>query len=73
MRKRIGVLALQGAFREHRHMLESMGCEVIEVRKRSDLEGIEGLIIPGGESTTMGKLLQEDGLGDQIKILAQKD
>ncbi len=73
MKKRIGVLALQGAFREHRRTLESLGCGVVEVRKASDLEGIEGLIIPGGESTAIGKLLQVDGLGEQIKELAKKD
>lgn len=73
MEKRIGVLALQGAFREHRKVLESLGCEVTEVRRSSDLVGINGLIIPGGESTTMGKLLQVDELGEQIKKLAKKD
>lgn len=63
MAKKIGVLALQGAFREHRQALKSLGCEVTEVRKSSDLEDINGLVIPGGESTTMGKLLQVDKLG----------
>lgn len=70
MKMRIGVLALQGAFREHRFILEDLGCEVTEVRKASDLDGIHGLILPGGESTTMGKLLQLDGLGDRIKEMA---
>lgn len=73
MTKRVGVLALQGAFREHRQVLEGLGCEAVEVRKASDLEDINGLIIPGGESTTMGKLLQMDGLGDKIKELAAQD
>lgn len=73
MKKRVGVLALQGAFREHRQVLESLGCEAVEVRKTSDLEHINGLIIPGGESTTIGKLLQTDGLGDKIKELAVKN
>lgn len=63
---------MQGAFREHRRTLESLGCEVVEVRKPSDLQDINGLILPGGESTTMGKLLQE-GLGDLIKDLAARD
>lgn len=54
---RIGVLALQGDFREHRQMLERMGIPVVEVRKPEHLAKIEGLIIPGGESTTIGKLL----------------
>lgn len=73
MGKRIGVLALQGAFREHRRVLESLGCEVTEVRKPSDLAEINGLIIPGGESTTIGKLLQVDGLGQKIQELAQQN
>ncbi|WP_206811292.1 pyridoxal 5'-phosphate synthase glutaminase subunit PdxT [Paradesulfitobacterium ferrireducens] len=73
MKRRIGVLALQGAFREHRIALESLGAEVVEVRKSSELDQIDGLIIPGGESTTMGKLMQVDGLGDKIKDLAGKD
>lgn len=73
MSKRVGVLALQGAFREHRQVLEQLGCDVVEVRKKSDLEGIQGLIIPGGESTTIGKLLKIDGMGDEIKNLATKD
>ena len=73
MAKRVGVLALQGAFREHRQVLEGLGCEAVEVRTVSDLDNINGLIIPGGESTTMGKLLQIDGLGDKIKDLAAED
>ena len=67
MKKCVGVLALQGAFREHRQVLEQLGCDVIEVRKTSDLEGIDGLIIPGGESTTIGKLLMMDEMGEKIK------
>lgn len=55
----IGVLALQGAFREHRWMLEKLGVEVTEVRKPEDLEVVDGLVIPGGESTTIGKLLND--------------
>lgn len=73
MKRRVGVLALQGAFREHRLALENLGAEVVEVRKKSELEGIDGLIIPGGESTTMAKLLKVDSLGDKIKELASKD
>ena len=73
MKKRVGVLALQGAFREHRQVLEQLGCDVVEVRKTSDLEGIHGLIIPGGESTTIGKLLEIDGIGEKIKELGTKD
>ena len=70
MKLRVGVLALQGAFREHRQALEKLGCEVVEVRKPEEMNDIQGLIIPGGESTTMGKLLP-NGLGDRIKKLAK--
>jgi len=56
---KIGVLALQGAFREHRWMLEKLGVEGVEIRKTEELDEIDGLIIPGGESTTMGKLLND--------------
>lgn len=73
MTRKIGVLALQGAFREHRKVLESLECEVIEVRRPSDLDGIDGLIIPGGESTTMGKLLEVEELGEEIKKLAKNN
>ena len=53
----IGVLALQGAFIEHERMLARLGVEARQIRQRKDLAGIDGLIIPGGESTTIGKLL----------------
>lgn len=59
---RIGVLALQGAFREHRRVLEQLGVETVEVRRPSDLEGLDGLVIPGGESTTIRLLMEEFGL-----------
>jgi 5'-phosphate synthase pdxT subunit len=65
--RRIGVLALQGDFAEHRRTLERLGAEVVEVRLTSDLEGIDGLVIPGGESTTIGKLLVEYGLLDPLR------
>jgi 5'-phosphate synthase pdxT subunit len=67
---KIGVLALQGAFREHCWMLERCGAETVEVRKAEQLDDIAGLVIPGGESTTMGKLLVEWGLMDKIKARA---
>lgn len=63
---KIGVLALQGAFREHRMMIESLGQEVMEVRKVSELEQVDGLIVPGGESTTIGKLMREFKLDEEI-------
>jgi 5'-phosphate synthase pdxT subunit len=53
----VGVLALQGDFREHGKMLKEVGAEPREVRLPGDLEGLDGLIIPGGESTTIGKLM----------------
>jgi pyridoxal 5'-phosphate synthase pdxT subunit len=59
---RIGVLALQGAFREHRHALDELGIEAIEVRRPEDLSGLDALIIPGGESTTIRLLMAEYGL-----------
>ncbi|MCY3539321.1 MAG: pyridoxal 5'-phosphate synthase glutaminase subunit PdxT [Acidimicrobiia bacterium] len=53
---RVGVLALQGDFREHSRMIQAAGAEPTEVRTRTDLESVEALIIPGGESTTIGRL-----------------
>lgn len=65
---RIGVLALQGAFAEHRQILSRLGTESFEIRQEKDLDrGIDGLIIPGGESTVQGKLLKELNLFDKIK------
>ena len=72
---KIGVLALQGAFAEHRKMLKKLGIESFEIRKKSDLSNavdnndIDGLIIPGGESTVIGKLLYDLDLFDDIKKL----
>ncbi len=67
---RIGVLALQGAFIEHIHILQSLGVEAVEVRLPDDLIDLDGLIIPGGESTTIGKLAVIYGLIDPIKQFA---
>ncbi len=67
-----GVLAMQGAFREHAQALERCGCDVVEVRKPRDLEGIEALVLPGGESTTIGKLVFDFGLAEPILEEAQK-
>ncbi|GAW93641.1 pyridoxal 5'-phosphate synthase glutaminase subunit PdxT [Calderihabitans maritimus] len=63
----IGVLALQGAFREHRMAIKECGVDSIEVRKRQELEQVDGLIIPGGESTTMGRLLIDYDLMEPIQ------
>jgi 5'-phosphate synthase pdxT subunit len=65
----IGVLALQGDVAEHRRMLESLGATVREVRQHSDLEGISGLVIPGGESTVIDKLTRIFGLQQPVKRL----
>ena len=67
---RIGVLALQGAFREHIDLLRSLGVEAVPVRLPRDLEGVAGLIIPGGESTTMRKLIDAWELRRPILELA---
>ena len=63
----IGVLALQGAFREHIAVLERLGVETVEVRLPEQLEGLDGLIIPGGESTTMVRLMGLYGLDEAIR------
>jgi len=68
---KIGVLALQGAFIEHKKILTSIGVEPIEVRLPRHLEGLDGLIIPGGESTTIGKVAEEWGLLEPIRAFAQ--
>ncbi len=65
-RTRVGVLALQGAFHEHLEMLRRLGVEAVPVRLPEDLEGVSGLIIPGGESTTMRKLIDRWGLRQPI-------
>ena len=59
---RIGVLAVQGGVAEHRAMLCSLGAQPVEVRLPEQLEGLDGVILPGGESTTIGKLMVEYGL-----------
>ncbi len=64
----IGVLALQGAFIEHEQMLSQLGVSSFEIRQKKDLEiPMDGLIIPGGESTVQGKLLRELGLFDPLR------
>jgi len=68
----IGVLALQGAFIEHQKVLENLGVHVQQVRLPSDLIGLQGLIIPGGESTTIGKLAQDFNLLNPLKEFAHK-
>lgn len=67
----IGVLALQGAFREHRQVLDRLGVPVAEVRRAGQLDDLDGLIIPGGESTTIGKLMNEGAFwGPMARFIA---
>ena len=70
---KIGVRALQGDFREHIEMLSRLGIESREVRLPRDLEGLDGLIIPGGESTTIGKLAAMYGLIEPILALIAEE
>ncbi|HET7168903.1 MAG TPA: pyridoxal 5'-phosphate synthase glutaminase subunit PdxT [Candidatus Limnocylindrales bacterium] len=67
---KIGVLALQGAFREHLDTLAAIGVDGVRVREPSDLDGVNGLILPGGESTTMRQLIERWGLREPILDLA---
>lgn len=65
---KIGILAVQGAFIEHKKRLEELGAECFEIRNKSDLiHEIDGLVLPGGESTVQGKLLKELDLFDQLQ------
>ncbi len=68
---RIGVLALQGAFREHLDTLGSIGVAGVRVREPADLDGVSGLILPGGESTTMRQLIERWGMRQPILDLAE--
>ena len=70
--KKIGVLALQGDFREHIEILKKLGVEPVEVRSVEDLERLSGLIVPGGESTAIGNLMVESGLLDGIRSFFYK-
>jgi pyridoxal 5'-phosphate synthase pdxT subunit len=67
----IGVLALQGDFEAHGRMLRGLGAVVREVRVPADLEGLDGLIIPGGESTTMTLGIEREGLAEPLRELAR--
>jgi len=64
---KIGVLALQGAFREHIEMLQSLGVETVEVRLPHHLDGLDGIIIPGGESTSIGRIGERYGLLEPLR------
>jgi 5'-phosphate synthase pdxT subunit len=65
----VGVLALQGGFEAHARMLRRVGAEVHEVRTSADLEGLQGLVIPGGESTTMTLGIEREGLAEPLRDL----
>jgi 5'-phosphate synthase pdxT subunit len=67
----IGVLAVQGNFREHAAMLRRLGADVVEVRKPEQLEGLDGLVVPGGESTAIGRLIRLYGLEEAIRSFGQ--
>jgi pyridoxal 5'-phosphate synthase pdxT subunit len=64
---RIGILAIQGDFEAHRRMLVALGAETSEVRAPAGLDGLDGLVIPGGESTTITMGMRRDGLDDAIR------
>jgi pyridoxal 5'-phosphate synthase pdxT subunit len=66
---KVGVLALQGAFREHREVLDALGVEAVEVRTPEQVGALDALILPGGESTTMSKLLDTAGLRSPLAQL----
>jgi pyridoxal 5'-phosphate synthase pdxT subunit len=67
----IGVLAVQGNFREHTAMLRRLGVQVVEVRKAEQLQGLDGLVIPGGESTTFMRLMRLYGLDEAVRRFEQ--
>ena len=64
--KRIGVLAVQGNFREHAAMLRRLGADPVEVRRPEQLEGLDGLVVPGGESTAIRRLMRIGGLEEPV-------
>jgi pyridoxal 5'-phosphate synthase pdxT subunit len=66
-RPAIGVLAVQGNFREHAEVLRRLGTEVVEVRKPEQLEGLDGLVLPGGESTAIGRLMRLYDLEEAVR------
>ena len=67
---KIGILAFQGAFLEHQQKLESLGVETVQVRTSAQLQDLDGLIIPGGESTTIGKLANDFHMLDDLRTYA---
>jgi 5'-phosphate synthase pdxT subunit len=69
---KIGILALQGAFSEHASALRAIGVEPVEVRLPAHLDGVDGLVLPGGESTTMRRLIDRWGMREPILALAER-
>ena len=69
---KIGILAVQGDFEAHAAMLKRLGAETLEVRTTADLEGCNALVLPGGESTTQLRFLQEEGLAEKIRKFAEQ-
>ena len=73
----IGILAAQGAFAEHQAMLDGLGADTFLIRQKKDLEEavqngrLQGIVLPGGESTVQGKLLRDLGMSDQLKELIE--
>ena len=63
----VGVLALQGGFAAHARMLRALGADVREVRVPADLDGLDGLVMPGGESTTMTLGIEREGLAEPLR------
>jgi 5'-phosphate synthase pdxT subunit len=70
--KRVGILALQGDFEAHGKALEEASAEPVYVRTAADMEGLDGLVIPGGESTTMLKLLREEGMLEPLREFGRR-
>ncbi|MDG0897322.1 pyridoxal 5'-phosphate synthase glutaminase subunit PdxT [Listeria innocua] len=70
--KKIGVLALQGAVDEHIQMIESAGALAFKVKHSNDLDGLDGLVLPGGESTTMRKIMKRYDLMEPVKAFAKE-
>ena len=69
---KIGILAIQGDFQAHAEMFHKLGVQTVEVRTVDDLNGCDGLVLPGGESTTQLQFLQEEGLYDAIRQFSDK-
>ncbi|EXJ23251.1 Pyridoxine biosynthesis glutamine amidotransferase, glutaminase subunit [Alkalibacterium sp. AK22] len=72
MPKKIGVLNLQGAVREHILSLKKLGADAVAVKKANDFDDLDGLIIPGGESTAIGRLIREHQLEDRLRAFHQE-